>query len=273
MTDIFHYEFMRNALFTATLVAALGGVTGFFLIQRGMTFAGHALPGMGFAGAAGAVWLGFSPLAGLVVFTLAGAGGIARLKGDPRERDLHIGMLLVTALALGLLFLSLYPGFAEPAYAILFGSLLGISASETVFVAGGSLVLGLFFVFTFRPLLFASFDPQAAQARGVPTRLLGAAFMAVTALVVALCVPITGTLLVFTLLVAPAAIATRLTGSPVKAVLLSLLLAEVLVWTAFILAYNFNSIPGFFVAALSFLLYLVVRLTPRPSRKARRRSS
>ncbi len=257
---IFHFEFMRNAFLAATLVAALGGVTGFFLIQRGMTFAGHALPGIGFAGAAGAVWLGFSPLAGLVVFTLAGAGGIAKLKGDPRERDLHIGMILVTALALGLLFLSLYPGFAEPAYAILFGSLLGISKGETQVMAVGCLFLGLFFVFAFRPLLFASFDPQAASARGVPTRTLGAAFLVVTALVVALCAPITGTLLVFTLLVAPAAIATRLTASPLKAVLLSVLIAEGLVWAALTLAYFWNSVPGFFVAALAFFVYLTVRL-------------
>ncbi|NNM66452.1 MAG: metal ABC transporter permease, partial [Spirochaetales bacterium] len=167
MSEIFHYEFMRNALLVGTFVALVGGITGFFMLQRGLTFAGHALPGIGFAGAAGAVWLGVPPLAGLLVFTLAGGGAISALGRETRERDLNIGMILVFALGLGLMFISLYSGFAERIYGILFGSILGISTAEAWEIAAGASILVLLLTVFFRPLLFSSFDPQAARARGV----------------------------------------------------------------------------------------------------------
>jgi zinc/manganese transport system permease protein len=274
MSEIFHYEFMRNALLVGTFVALVGGITGFFMLQRGLTFAGHALPGIGFAGAAGAVWLGFPPLAGLVVFTLAGGAAISALGRETRERDLNIGMILVFALGLGLMFISLYSGFAERIYGILFGSILGISTTEAWEIAAGALLLALVLMVFFRPLLFSSFDPQAARARGVPTSFLSVLFLSTVALVVALCVPITGSLLVFTLLVGPAAVATRLSSSPKRALVLAVIVGEVLVWSSMILAWIAGTIPvSFFVALLAFVAYILARAFDalRPRRRAGRR--
>ncbi len=130
MFDLFSAPFIQNALFAGTAVALVSAVVGYFLVSRGMTFAGHALAHIGFAGAAGAVLLGLSPLVGLLVFTSGAAAGISLLGEESRDRDLAIGVIFTLALGLGVLFLSLYSGYAERVYAILFGDVLGISRAD-----------------------------------------------------------------------------------------------------------------------------------------------
>src|SRR5205807_3340527 len=139
-------------------------------------FAAHALPNIGFAGAAGAVVLGIAPVYGLIAFTLGAAVGIGVMGRQARNRDIVVGMLMTFALGLGVLFLSLYSGYAERVYSILFGQIVGISSADVLITAISSiLTLGILLVL-FRPLLFSSFDPEVAEARGVPTRFLAMIF-------------------------------------------------------------------------------------------------
>src|SRR5215472_11296007 len=116
MFDLLQYSFMQSALLTGTCVAIVAAVVGYFLIVRGLTFAGHALAHIGFAGAAGAILLGLTPLVGLLTFTIGAGLGISLLSKGSRERDLAIGIMLTFALSLGALFLALYSGFAERVY-------------------------------------------------------------------------------------------------------------------------------------------------------------
>src|SRR5579864_986005 len=135
MFDVLQYSFIQNAFVASAFVAIIAAFVGYFLLIRGLTFAGHALSHIGFAGAAGAILLGFSPLSGLLVFTIAGSIGISLLSKESRSRDLAIGIILTFALGLGILFLSLYSGFAERVYAVLFGDLLGISKTDVLVTA------------------------------------------------------------------------------------------------------------------------------------------
>jgi zinc/manganese transport system permease protein len=263
MFDLFQSAFIQNALLTGTCVAIVSAIVGYFLVSRGLTFAGHALSHIGFAGAAGAVLLGLSPLVGLLVFTIGAGIGISLMGKQSRERDLAIGVMLTFALGLGILFLSLYAGFAERVYAILFGDLLGISQTDFLVTAIFSLLTILVLLAVFRPLLFSSFDPEVAEARGVPVRSLSIGFLILVAITVSMSVQVIGVLLVFTLLVGPAATAMRLVAHPLWAIGLAMVLGVLYVWLGVVLAVFVAGgtwPPSFFISTLSFGVYLPVRL-------------
>lgn len=269
VVELLGYPFIVHALLTGSIVAVLAAASGYFLVSRGLTFAGHALPNIGFAGAAGAVLLGVDPVYGLFAFSTAAAIAVGMIGADARERDVAIGVLMTLALGVGLLFLALYAGYAQRVYAILFGSILGISAHDVVVTAFSGLVILVAIVFLYRPLLFSTFDPLAAEARGVPLMLLSVVFMVIVAVTVSLSIQMMGALLVFTLLVGPAATATRLVKRPFAAILLSAGLGLAYVWLGVLLAAVSGTLPvSFFIATLSFLVYLPVRLLSPVLREA-----
>jgi zinc/manganese transport system permease protein len=257
--DIFQYDFMIHAFLAGTIIAILAGAVGYFVVLRGLAFASHTLANIGFAGAAGAVFLGVNPVFGLLVFTLAGALGIGVLGKRLAERDVAVGIILATALGLGLLFISLYKGYSTDAYAVLFGEILGITEQE-VFIA---LIVGIIALLAlgilYRPLLFASLDEEVAAAKGLPIQFLSLVFLLILALAVAEAVQIVGVLLIFALLVTPAAIAERLVARPPLALLLSVVLALLFTWGGLTIAYYQSYSLGFFITTLAFATYLVVR--------------
>lgn len=261
---LLQFHFMQNALLAGTIVAAMAGAVGYFIVLRGQSFAAHTLSQVGFPGAAAGVLLHTSPLFGLLVFCTASALGIGLagrgLDAGRRSEAAVVGTILAFSLGLGLLFFRLYAGSAQGIYGFLFGTILGISdgaALATALLAGVSLVV---LAAIARPLLFASIDPDVAQARGVPVRGLSIAFLVLVALAVAQAVQIVGTLLTFALLVAPAAAARQLTSRPWLGLSLSVLLSLAYTWAGLAVAY-FSIYPvGFFITSFAFATYLAVRL-------------
>ncbi|GCE45478.1 ABC transporter permease [Thermosporothrix hazakensis] len=248
----------------------MAAVVGYFLIVRGLTFAGHSLAHIGFAGAAGAVFLGIHPVIGLLIFTIGSGVGIGFLARTLRERDIAIGVVTTFTLALGFLFLSLYRGYAEKAYSILFGTIVGISSLDSTVTLIFSILALAVLCFLFRPLLFSSVDPEVAQARGMPVRLLSVLFLVIVAITISISVQIVGVLLIFTLLVGPAATAIRIARTPLGAIALSIVLGIIYIWVGIYLAaitplnfYPLNTVSlpiSFCVATISFGVYLPVRL-------------
>ena len=189
---MFDYDFMQNAFAAATVVAIVAGMVGYFLVLRGQTFAGHALAHVGFTGATGAVLFGITPLWGLLLMTMAAGIGMGCMGERLTQRDVAIGLVLAFSLGLGLLFLHFYTAFATQATALLFGNVLAVDAS-TVWTL---LVLGLLSLTALaviaRPLLFASLQPELAEAKGVSLRLYSVLFLSIVALTTAECAQIVG---------------------------------------------------------------------------------
>ncbi len=260
MFSVLQYQFIQNALLAGSLVAVVSAFAGYFLLTRGLTFAGHALSHVGFAGAAAALVLGVDPIFGMLVFTVAAGIGIGILSKRLNERDINIGILLAFVLGLGALFIALYNGYAERAYSILFGTILGISKNDILITSIFSLVTLIALLVIFRPLLFSSFDPEVAEARGVPVKFLGIIFLILVAITVSMAVQVVGVLLVFTLLVGPAATAIRLVHKPVTAIILAMALGLLYTWLGILLASGNNWPVSFYIATLSFAVYLPVRL-------------
>lgn len=270
MAELLRYAFIQNAFVSGALIAAVGAMTGYFLLARGLTFAGHALPNVGFAGAAGAVLVGVRPVYGMFVFTILAGLGIGALGRNSSSRDTSIGVLMTFALGMGLLFLDLYSGYAQRVYSILFGTILGISRADVEVTAITAAIALLFVLAAFRPLVFSTFDPAAAEARGVPTRLIANVLLVMTAVTVSISIQVMGAILVFTLIVGPAATAMRLFHKPLTTMLLAALLGVLYVWGGILLAAASGDLPvSFFVSAFALLGYLPARLLTARSGGAR----
>jgi zinc/manganese transport system permease protein len=259
------YEFMRTAFAAGAMVAIVAGAVGFFLVLRNLTFAGHALSHVGFAGATGAVLVGIAPLWGLLGFTLAAAVAMGLLGARLRGRDVAVGIILSLALGLGVLFLNLHTAHATQATAILFGNVLGIGR-ETVWalLALGVVSLGAL-AFISRPLLFATLAPELAEAKGVSLRLVSVAFLAIVAIAVALAAQVVGVLLVFALMVGPAATALRLTPRVGAGVGFAVMLALAETWLGIALAYVTDWPTTFWIVLLSCLAYFGSAMRRRAS--------
>ena len=249
------YDFMRTAFAASGIVAILAGLVGYFLVLRQQTFAGHALSHVGFTGATGAVLLGIPPLWGLVGFTLVAGLAMGALGERLSARDVAIGMTLSLALGLGLLFLHFYTAFATQATALLFGNVLGVDGSALKTLVGLALASVVALGIISRPLLFSSLQPELAEARGVPVRFLAIAFLAIVAVAVAEAAQIVGVLLVFTLMVGPAATARNLSARFGAAIACSAVLALAEAWGGVALAWWTDWPVSFWITALSAAAY------------------
>jgi zinc/manganese transport system permease protein len=219
---------------------------------------------VGFPGAAAGVLVHVSPVAGLLVFCVGGALGVSlagrSLDAGRRTESAAVGSILAFSLALGLLFFRLYAGSLQSIYAFLFGTILGITDLDVLVTAVTTLVALAVLAVIGRPLLFASVDPDAAEARGVPVRAISVVFLILVALSVAETVRVIGTLLIFALLVTPGAAAQQVTARPALAFGLTIALSLLFVWAGLAIAY-FSLYPvGFFVTSLAFGTYLGIRI-------------
>ncbi len=270
-TQLLAQHFVHTALWAGAVVAVVSGVIGVFVVTRGMSFAVHAISELGFTGAAGALAVGLSPVLGMFVGSVAVGGvlGVLSLRG--RERDSAIGAVLAFGLGVGVLFLSLYQGYATEATNLLFGSIVGVSDGQLRDLAIVAAVVLAGIAVLYRPLLFSSVDPEIAAARGVPLRRLSVAIYLLLALTTAEAIQVVGVLLVLTLVITPAATAQRLTGRPAVALGLSVALALVSTEGGILLSLAKPWPTSFFISALSFAFYLGARAAS--DRRARQASS
>jgi zinc/manganese transport system permease protein len=263
LSEVLEYHFMVNALVAGSVVAVMAGLLGWFMVLRRETFAGHTLSMMAFPGASGAALIGVPATWGYFVFCVAGGLVIGRFSGRRgrswSEQSAMIGAVQALALGLGFLFVSLYGGVLGDLDNLLFGTFLGISDGQvlTLLVVAAASLAALAVVG--RPLLFASVDADVASARGVPARALGIVFLVGLGLAVAATSQITGVLLVFALLLMPAASAQALTARPGLSLVLTVAIGLVVVWLGLGIAY-FSIYPaGFFVTTISFVIYVIAR--------------
>jgi zinc/manganese transport system permease protein len=259
-TDLLAQHFVHTALLAGAVVAIVSGAIGIFVVTRGASFAVHAISELGFTGAAGALVLGLDPVIGMIggSLTVGLVLGLFSLRG--RERDSAIGAVLAFGLGIGVLFLSLYHGYATQATNLLFGSIVGVSDRQLLELTVVALIVSAGLAIIYRPLLFSSVDPEVAAARGVPLRALSVAMFLLLALTTAEAIQVVGVLLVLTLVITPAAAAQRLTARPGLALALSILIALAATEGGILLSLAQPWPTSFFISAISFAVYVAARL-------------
>jgi zinc/manganese transport system permease protein len=266
-TEVLRAGFMRNAYLGGTLVAIASGLIGYFVVIRRDAFAAHALAHIGFPGATFAVLVGIPVTLGLAIFCVSGGLAIGALGKRVSNREVSTGTILSVATGLGVLFASLASENTSTLTSVLFGNLLAISSDQiktfTVFTLGLALVLAV----VARPLLFASVDPHVAEAKGVAVRPLGILFMVLLALAITMAVQVVGTLLLFALVVTPAASALAMTARPAAVVALGTAIGLAAVWVGLVVAVMFNLPPSFCIVSLAFLVWIVALVATRDRRR------
>jgi zinc/manganese transport system permease protein len=259
--DYLHDTFVQNALIAATLVAVTAGLIGPFVIIRDLAFAVHGAAELAFTGAAAGLLVANNPVLGALLGSVVVATAIGLLGDRPRERNSAIGVILAFGLGVGVYLLSLYTGFATAATNILFGQLFGVSPSQIALLIVVAIAVLATMTLLYRPLLFASVDPDVALARGVPTRMVGLLFVYLLALTVTEAAQIVGTLLVLSLAITPAAAATRLTARTPVLIALSIGFALIAADGGLLLGLlRPNVKASVFISSISFAIYAVVRL-------------
>ena len=258
------YDFMRQALLAGTILSLVTGLVGYFVVLRHQAFAGESLSDVAFTGALGGAALGINPLLSLLVTTVAVALAMGGFGERLRGRDVAIGTVLAWVLGLGVLFLSLFTarvsgtGTGFSGVTVLFGNILGISTDQAYVIAAVSALTVLALLFIARPLLFASLDPDVAAARGVPVRFLGLAFMALLAITVSEATLAVGALLVFALLLLPAAIAQQVTNRPYAVLALAAGLAIAMTWLGIAIGFFTGYPSSVCISLLAFVSYVAV---------------
>lgn len=269
--QLFSFEFMVNALAAGTVVAVLAAIVGWYMVLRRQSFSGHTLSVMAFPGATGAMLAGLP--AGLGYYLAC--SGAAVVIGSRRRRPTRgrsgdtavVGTVQAVGLAAGFLFLSLSHSILGGPESLLFGTILGITRTQVLVLLAVALVALIALALIGRPLLLATLDPALATARGIPVRALDLAFLIILGVCVAATSQITGVLLVFALLVAPAATAQLVTMRPARSLLLAIGCSLLITWLGLGVAY-FSIYPvGFYVTTFATALYVIVRVT----RSVRRR--
>ncbi|OBH39371.1 helicase [Mycobacterium sp. E342] len=257
------HDFVRQALLAAALLGLVAGLIGPFIVMRQMSFAVHGSSELSLTGAAFALLVGVSVGLGALVGSALAAALFGVLGRRARERDSVIGVVLAFGLGLAVLFIYLYPGRTATSFALLTGQIVGVGYTGLTMLALVCLLVIAVLGTCYRPLLFATVDPDVAAARGVPVRALGIVFAALVGVVAAQAVQIVGALLVMSLLITPAAAAARVVASPAAAMVASVVFAEVSAVGGIVLSLAPGVPVSVFVAGISFLIYLVCWLLER----------
>lgn len=260
MISLLQHAFVQNAIIAGTIVAILSGLVGYFVILRGQAFATESLSHVSFTGATGAALVGASSLVGMFFLAILSGLGMGALGRKLRGRDVEIGMILTFMLGLGVLFLGLYSQNTTRAVNVLFGSILSVSRENALVTLGSGIGVLVILVAIYRPLYFASIDPDVAEARGVPVQGLSILFTLLLGVTVAVTVQVVGVLLVFALLVVPAATAEHLTHRPYTMLGLAVGLSLVSTLGGLVLAFVGNAPASFFIVALASLFYFSARV-------------
>jgi zinc/manganese transport system permease protein len=261
LSDYLAETFVQNALIAATLVAITTGLIGPFVVMRDLAFAVHGSAELAFTGAAAGLLAANDPILGALLGSMVVATAIGLLGDRPRERNSAMGVILAFGLGVGVYLLSLYKGFATAATNILFGQIFGVSPGQITLLIVIAVAVLIAMLTLYRPLLFASIDPEMALARGIPTRLVGLAFLYILALTVTEAAQIVGTLLVLSLAITPAATASRLTVRAPVLIAASVAFAVIAADGGLLLGLLHPTVKAsVFITTISFALYALARL-------------
>lgn len=264
--DLLHRDFVQQALLAAALLALVSGLIGPFIVMRQMSFAVHGSSELSLTGAAFALLAGFNVGVGALVGCALAAVLFGFLGQRARERDSAIGVVLAFGLGLAVLFIHLYPGRTGTSFALLTGQIVGVGYSGLTLLAAVSVAVVAVLMVAYRPLLFATVDPEVAAGRGVPVRALGIVFAALVGVTAAQGVQIVGALLVMSLLITPAAAAARVFASPGATIAASVIFAEISAVGGILLSLAPGVPVSVFVTIISFAIFLVCWVVGRRTR-------
>lgn len=241
MIELLDHQFFQNALWASVLSAIVCGVVGSYIVVRRIVFVSGGITHASFGGLGLGLYLGIDPILSAGVVAVLSALGIGKLSkaGHVRE-DSAIAAVWALGMALGVLFMSLTPGYSSGLSSYLFGNILLVSYSDLWLLAGCALVLICALSAYYRPILYSVFDPDFAHTRGLRPQLWNTLMLILVAISLVLSIRLVGIMLLMSLLTIPQAVMSRFTANlrtlMLGAILISLLANIVGLWMSYLWA-------------------------------------
>jgi zinc transport system permease protein len=260
MTGLLSYEFMRNAILAGILASVVCGIIGPFIVTRRMVFISGGLSHAAFGGLGIAYWLGIRPLYGALAFVLASAFLIGRLEEKRLNRnDLFIGILWAVGVAIGIVFINITPGYAPDLMTFLFGNILTVPRADMIIMSILVVIVCGAVALFYNGFVAVALDEEYAKARRLPVAALKMGLMILTALAIVTLIQVVGILLVIALLTIPVAVASELSRSFSRIMLLSVICGIVICLSGLTASYLVELPSGASIILIGGLLLAVVK--------------
>ena len=269
MVDFLTLGFFQRSLMAAALTGGVCAVIGVFVVLRGLAFIGAGTAHAAFAGVALAYLLGGPPMPFAIAFGLGTAWITGLLEEQGRMKlDVSIGIFYTATMALAILFIGLMKTYNAEVYGYLFGSILSVTAEELKLTAGlATVVVGLLALFA-KEFFFLAFDQEMAEASGVPARRFFFLLLTLVALTIVVSLKTVGAILVFALLLIPAATAYQLTSSLRRMMDYSVAIGVLVSVSGVLLSFQFDLPTGPAIVLLATAVFFVaVALSPKRAPK------
>ncbi len=245
MLEVLQYEFMRNALIAGLLAAVACGIIGVYVVVKRVVFISGGIAHASFGGIGLGYLLGINPVLGAMFFAIASALGMGLVTKRTRlPEDTAIGILWAMGMALGIIFISLTPGYTPDLFSYLFGNILTVPAFDLMLMLILDVVIIAVVLLLYKEFLLLSFDEEFSTIAGVPTQRLYLLLLCLIALTVVVLIRVVGIILVIALLTIPAALARQFTHSIKKMMLLAILAGAVFTFSGLWLSYLLDLASG-----------------------------
>ncbi|NLZ25941.1 MAG: metal ABC transporter permease [Chloroflexi bacterium] len=263
LAEIFSYEFMQNALLAGVLVSLVSGIIGTLVVLNRMVGISGGVAHAAYGGVGIASYFGFDPVLGAVLFSLLSSVTMGVAHRKLRERsDTMIGVMWAVGMAIGIIFVSLTPGYRANLMSYLFGSILAVSMADIWWMAGIAAATVLFVALFYRQLLAISFDEEFATVRNLPVTALSVLLLIMTGLTVVVAMRVVGLIMVIALLTIPSAIVSMFFKDLRVIMLVAVGLGIVLIWAGLVLSFLSN-LPAaaviILLAGIAYFLAFVIK--------------
>ncbi len=260
MDNLLQYSFVLRGLEAGIVVALVAPLIGIFLVLRRFSLIADTLAHVSLAGVAVGLFFGLNPFLTAIGTAVLSSIAIDRLVAKKVYGESALAMFLSGSLAFAIILVGLSKGFTVNLFNYLFGSILTVSQTDVVVIAGLSIVVFLALSAFFKELIYITFDEESAFVSGIPTKLLNLLFIALTALTIALAIPIVGVLLISALIVIPVVTALRFRRSFRQTLLIAEALSVFSVVSGITASFYLNLSSGGSIVLIALMIFLLTLL-------------
>ena len=262
--DILRYTFFQNALWASLLISIACGIVGTYIVSRRIVFISGGITHASFGGLGMGFYLGINPLLSALLFAAASAFGVEYVSHSRSYHQLREDSVIATVwslgMAIGVVFISLTPGYVPNLSAYLFGNILTVSITDLRWMALLSISLILIYVIAKKTLVYIAFDRDFAFTQQIPVRFIEYMMMLLIAATIVLSIRLIGIMLLMSILTIPQMTANLFTSNYYKITVASCLLGLLGCTSGLFLSYFFNIPSGAFIILVLITLFLIAKI-------------
>lgn len=260
--EFFQYDFIQRALLAGLITAIVCPVIGSFVVVRRQSLIGDGLGHIAFAGVTGGYMLGIYPALGAFILTMLGAVGIELVRRRHAEfADMGLAIFFYSGISMAIIFSTITRMPSAGLLSFLFGSIITVSMTDVLMIAGSGIVVLLVVYFLFDKLMLITLDEDIASVAGINTSMINMLFSVLTAVVVVVGMTVVGILLVSALMIVPVATAHLLRVGFKATMAWAVVFSMLAVFVGLMSSFYLDIAPGGTIVMTAILLYITTIIT------------